>query len=129
MSNHQGTYDIFALLGHLPFQFRWLAKKELFSIPPLPMPVTPWAPPAAPRRIKPPTQMPAAARSSRITAPIYNQVVDFIQASVLSMEYTFVRGKCSMLIYIRQLISCLCLVSREEAKNRKIKKTRSHQVR
>ena len=33
MSNHQGTYDIFALLGHLPFQFRWLAKKELFSIP------------------------------------------------------------------------------------------------
>jgi len=33
MSNHQGTYDIFALLCHLPFQFRWLAKKELFSIP------------------------------------------------------------------------------------------------
>lgn len=33
MSNHQGSYDIFALLGHLPFQFRWLAKKELFSIP------------------------------------------------------------------------------------------------
>ena len=33
MSNHQGTYDIFALLGYLPFQFRWLAKKELFSIP------------------------------------------------------------------------------------------------
>lgn len=33
MSNHQGTYDIFALLGHLPFQFRWLAKKELFSVP------------------------------------------------------------------------------------------------
>ena len=33
MSNHQGSYDIFALLGCLPFQFRWLAKKELFSIP------------------------------------------------------------------------------------------------
>jgi 1-acyl-sn-glycerol-3-phosphate acyltransferase len=33
MSNHQGSYDIFALLGYLPFQFKWLAKKELFSIP------------------------------------------------------------------------------------------------
>lgn len=33
MSNHQGSYDIFALLGHLPFQFKWLAKKEIFSIP------------------------------------------------------------------------------------------------
>jgi 1-acyl-sn-glycerol-3-phosphate acyltransferase len=33
MSNHQGSYDIFAFLGHLPFQFKWLAKKELFSIP------------------------------------------------------------------------------------------------
>jgi 1-acyl-sn-glycerol-3-phosphate acyltransferase len=33
MANHQGIYDIFALLGHLPFQFKWLAKKELFSIP------------------------------------------------------------------------------------------------
>ena len=33
MSNHQGIYDIFALLGHLPFQFKWLAKKELFSVP------------------------------------------------------------------------------------------------
>jgi 1-acyl-sn-glycerol-3-phosphate acyltransferase len=33
MSNHQGTYDIFAFLGYLPFQFRWLAKKELFSLP------------------------------------------------------------------------------------------------
>ena len=33
MANHQGSYDIFALLGHLPFQFKWLAKKELFSIP------------------------------------------------------------------------------------------------
>lgn len=33
MANHQGSYDIFALLGHLPFQFKWLAKKELFSVP------------------------------------------------------------------------------------------------
>ena len=33
MSNHQGGYDIFALHGRLPFHFKWLAKKELFSIP------------------------------------------------------------------------------------------------
>jgi 1-acyl-sn-glycerol-3-phosphate acyltransferase len=33
MSNHQGSYDIFALLGHLPFQFKWLAKREIFRIP------------------------------------------------------------------------------------------------
>ncbi len=33
MSNHQGSYDIFALLSCLPVQFRWIAKKELFSIP------------------------------------------------------------------------------------------------
>jgi len=33
MSNHQGNYDIFALLGHLTYQFKWLAKKELFSVP------------------------------------------------------------------------------------------------
>ena len=33
MSNHQGSYDIFSLLGYIPFQFKWLAKKELFSIP------------------------------------------------------------------------------------------------
>ncbi len=33
MSNHQGAYDIFALEGHLPFHFKWLAKRELFSIP------------------------------------------------------------------------------------------------
>jgi 1-acyl-sn-glycerol-3-phosphate acyltransferase len=33
MSNHQGYYDVFTLLGHLPFQFKWLVKKELFSIP------------------------------------------------------------------------------------------------
>jgi 1-acyl-sn-glycerol-3-phosphate acyltransferase len=33
MSNHQGAYDIFALESHLPFHFKWLAKKELFFIP------------------------------------------------------------------------------------------------
>lgn len=33
MSNHQGGYDIFALQGYLPFDFKWLAKRELFSIP------------------------------------------------------------------------------------------------
>jgi 1-acyl-sn-glycerol-3-phosphate acyltransferase len=33
MSNHQGSYDIYSLLGYLPFQFKWLAKKELFAIP------------------------------------------------------------------------------------------------
>ena len=33
MANHQGSYDIFALMGRLPFQFKWLAKKEVFSIP------------------------------------------------------------------------------------------------
>jgi 1-acyl-sn-glycerol-3-phosphate acyltransferase len=33
MSNHQGSYDIFSLMAHLPFQFKWLAKKEIFSIP------------------------------------------------------------------------------------------------
>lgn len=33
MSNHQGSYDIFAILGYIPIQFKWLAKKELFSIP------------------------------------------------------------------------------------------------
>ena len=33
MSNHQGSYDIFALLGYLPFDYKWLAKKEIFSIP------------------------------------------------------------------------------------------------
>jgi 1-acyl-sn-glycerol-3-phosphate acyltransferase len=33
MANHQGSYDIFALLGFLPFHFKWLAKRELFSIP------------------------------------------------------------------------------------------------
>ena len=33
MSNHQGSYDIFALMGRLPYQFKWLSKKEIFSIP------------------------------------------------------------------------------------------------
>lgn len=33
MANHQSWFDIFALLGKLPVQFRWLAKEELFRIP------------------------------------------------------------------------------------------------
>lgn len=33
MANHQSMYDIPALLGYLPVQFRWLAKIELFRIP------------------------------------------------------------------------------------------------
>ncbi len=33
MANHQSMYDILALLGYLPVQFRWLAKIELFRIP------------------------------------------------------------------------------------------------
>jgi 1-acyl-sn-glycerol-3-phosphate acyltransferase len=32
-ANHQSQFDIFALLGYLPVQFRWLAKTELFRIP------------------------------------------------------------------------------------------------
>jgi 1-acyl-sn-glycerol-3-phosphate acyltransferase len=32
-ANHQSQFDIFALLGHFPVQFRWLAKQELFRIP------------------------------------------------------------------------------------------------
>ena len=32
-SNHQGNYDIFALLARIPTQFRWIAKKEVFAIP------------------------------------------------------------------------------------------------
>ncbi len=31
--NHQSWFDIFALSGNLPIQFRWLAKQELFKIP------------------------------------------------------------------------------------------------
>jgi len=33
VSNHQSTFDIFALLGYLPIQFRWIAKAELFRLP------------------------------------------------------------------------------------------------
>ena len=33
MCNHQGSFDIFALLAYIPGQFRWLAKAELFRIP------------------------------------------------------------------------------------------------
>ena len=33
MSNHQSNVDIWVLLAHLPVQFRWLAKAELFKIP------------------------------------------------------------------------------------------------
>ena len=32
-ANHQGWFDIFALLAKLPVQFRWLAKQELFILP------------------------------------------------------------------------------------------------
>jgi 1-acyl-sn-glycerol-3-phosphate acyltransferase len=33
VSNHQSSFDIFALLGYLPIQFRWTAKAELFRTP------------------------------------------------------------------------------------------------
>ncbi|NVM23199.1 MAG: 1-acyl-sn-glycerol-3-phosphate acyltransferase, partial [Desulfobacterales bacterium] len=33
MANHQSMFDIPALIGYLPVQFRWLAKAELFRIP------------------------------------------------------------------------------------------------
>ena len=33
VSNHQSNFDIFALLGYLPIQFRWIAKAELFRSP------------------------------------------------------------------------------------------------
>jgi 1-acyl-sn-glycerol-3-phosphate acyltransferase len=32
-ANHMSYFDIFCLLAHLPAQFRWLAKVELFRIP------------------------------------------------------------------------------------------------
>lgn len=32
-ANHQSWFDIFAILGRLPVQFRWLAKEELFKFP------------------------------------------------------------------------------------------------
>lgn len=31
-ANHQSWFDIFAMLGKLPVQFRWLAKAELFDV-------------------------------------------------------------------------------------------------
>jgi len=33
VSNHQSSFDIFALLGYLPMQFRWTAKASLFRLP------------------------------------------------------------------------------------------------
>lgn len=33
MANHQSDFDILIVLGHIPGQFRWIAKKELFQIP------------------------------------------------------------------------------------------------
>jgi len=33
MANHQSHYDIFAILGFLPVQVRFMAKKELYKIP------------------------------------------------------------------------------------------------
>jgi len=33
VSNHQSNIDIFAFLGYLPIQFRWIAKAELFRAP------------------------------------------------------------------------------------------------
>ncbi len=32
-ANHQRNFDIFAFLGFLPIQFRWIAKAELFRLP------------------------------------------------------------------------------------------------
>ena len=33
MCNHQSNFDIPVIMAHLPVQFRWLAKAELFKIP------------------------------------------------------------------------------------------------
>jgi 1-acyl-sn-glycerol-3-phosphate acyltransferase len=33
MANHQSDFDILIILAHIPGQFRWIAKKELFRIP------------------------------------------------------------------------------------------------
>lgn len=33
MANHQSDFDILLVLAHIPGQFRWIAKKELFRIP------------------------------------------------------------------------------------------------
>ncbi len=32
-ANHSGLHDILSLSAHLPLQFRWVAKKSLFSVP------------------------------------------------------------------------------------------------
>ena len=32
-ANHQGVFDIFALMAYLPVRFGWIAKKELYRIP------------------------------------------------------------------------------------------------
>ena len=33
MSNHQSHYDVWALIGYLPLQLRWVIKKELRKVP------------------------------------------------------------------------------------------------
>ncbi len=33
VANHSGLHDILSLSAHLPIQFRWVAKKSLFSVP------------------------------------------------------------------------------------------------
>jgi 1-acyl-sn-glycerol-3-phosphate acyltransferase len=33
MANHQSDFDVLIVLAHLPGQFRWIVKKELFQIP------------------------------------------------------------------------------------------------
>lgn len=33
MANHSSFFDVFAVLGYLDVQFRWIVKKELFKIP------------------------------------------------------------------------------------------------
>jgi 1-acyl-sn-glycerol-3-phosphate acyltransferase len=33
VANHSGLHDILSLAAHLPIQFRWVAKKSLFSVP------------------------------------------------------------------------------------------------
>jgi len=33
MSNHQSHYDVWALIGHMPLQLRWVIKMELRKIP------------------------------------------------------------------------------------------------
>lgn len=33
MANHQSDFDVLISLAYIPVQFRWIAKKELFSVP------------------------------------------------------------------------------------------------